>query len=72
MKVLAVGVGAKAELIKGKLQAGIVFQTSWTVGLLLAVTPHSSLWPSTLTEFASRISVLSQRNGGQHHHTSPG
>ena len=41
-----------AELMNGKLQAGIVFQTSWTVGLLLAVTPHSRVWPSTLTDFA--------------------
>jgi hypothetical protein len=52
--VLAVGIGAKAELIYGKLQAGIVFQTSWTVGLLLAVTPQSSVWPSTLIAFAKR------------------
>src|SRR6516162_298528 len=60
MKVLAVGVGANSELIKGKLQTGVVFQTSWTVGLLLAVTPHSRVWPSTLNDFAKRMSVLSQ------------
>jgi hypothetical protein len=28
--VLAVGAGARAEVMKGKLQAGIVFQTSFT------------------------------------------
>src|ERR1700730_576770 len=43
------GVGASLELIYGKLHAGIVFQTSWTVGLLLAVTPHKKLCPPRLT-----------------------
>src|ERR1700741_128047 len=60
MNVLAVGDGASFELMYGKLQAGIVFQTSWTVGLLLAVTPQSSVWPSRLIDFAKRMSVLSQ------------
>src|SRR5271169_2443532 len=60
MKVLAAGIGASAELIYGKLQAGIVFQTSWTVGLLLAVTPQSKVWPSRSIDFAKRMSVLSQ------------
>src|SRR5216683_1971753 len=60
MKVLAVGIGARVERMNGKRQAGIVFQTSWTVGLLFAVTPHSRLWSPTLTESAKRISVLSQ------------
>src|SRR6266478_5960259 len=60
MNGAAVGIGARVELMNGKRQAGIVFQTSWTVGLLLTVTPHSRLWPPTLTESAYRISVLSQ------------
>src|SRR6516162_3188243 len=60
MKVLAVGVGASSELIKGKLQTGVVFQTSWTVGLLLVSTPHSRVWSSNLIGFANRISILSQ------------
>src|SRR6516165_11648575 len=60
MKVLAAGIGARAELINGNCQAGIVFQTSWTVGLLLVVRPQSRVWPSTLIDFAKRMSVLSQ------------
>src|SRR6516165_8830111 len=60
MKVLAAGIGARAELINGNCQAGIVFQTSWTVGLLLVVRPQSRVWPSTLIGFANRMSTLSQ------------
>src|SRR5215471_3560495 len=44
MKGAAVGIGASAELMKGKRQAGTVFQTSWTVGLLLTVaSPEQSV-----------------------------
>jgi len=39
MIVLAAGVEARFEAAKGNVQAGVVFQRSWTVGLLLAVIP---------------------------------
>ena len=36
MIVLAAGVEAMVDATYGKVQAGVVFHTSWTVGLLLA------------------------------------
>jgi hypothetical protein len=39
MSVAAPGVLARFEATNGKPQAGVVFQGSWTVGLLLTLTP---------------------------------
>ena len=47
--MVAAGVGAIAEAVKGKLQTGVEFQGSWTVGLLFTVSPTSKSWPNRST-----------------------
>src|SRR5712691_2408330 len=55
----AAGVGATAELPYGKPQAGVLFQTSCTVGLLLRLTPSVVRFARMWVCVAKRKSALS-------------
>src|SRR5207244_7035802 len=59
MSVAAPGVGATAELPYGKPQAGVLFQTSCTVGLLFSLSPRVARLESPAVWFAQRQSGLS-------------
>src|SRR5438876_12389183 len=59
MSVAAPGVGATAELPYGKPQAGVLFQTSCTVGLLFTLRPKVARLERMLPWVAKRKSALS-------------
>jgi hypothetical protein len=59
MSVAAAGVGTVDEEAQGKVQAGVVFHRSWTVGLLFTETPTSAPFENSLALSAHRRSTLS-------------
>ena len=61
MIVPAAGVGATLDDAWGKPNAGVLFQTSCRVGLLLTVKPYIRFLPANVGLFAHRISVLSKK-----------
>lgn len=59
MRTLVAGVGAMVDVAYGNVHAGVVFHTSWTVGLLLAVMPQMTSRPPSFAVLAYRKSTLS-------------